>query len=127
NSINPADIKSIEILKDASAAAIYGARGANGVVIITTKSGAAGSAPKLNFNTSYAVSKIRSKMDVLNTSEYINVMNELEVARGNAIPFDNNYINSIGAGTDWQDEIFQMGSTQTHNLSLSGQSGGTTY
>tara|TARA_R110002049_G_scaffold309284_1_gene520089 strand:+ start:11632 stop:15054 length:3423 start_codon:yes stop_codon:yes gene_type:complete len=125
NSINPADIKSIEILKDASAAAIYGARGANGVVIITTKSGAG--APKFKFSTSYSVSKIRSKMDVLNTSEYIDVMNQIEVARGNAAPFDSNYINSVGAGTDWQDEIFQMGSTQTHNLSLSGKSGGTTY
>jgi TonB-linked SusC/RagA family outer membrane protein len=126
NSINPADIKSIEILKDASAAAIYGARGANGVVIITTKSGTSG-APKLNFNTSYAVSKIRKKIDVLSTSEYIDVMNQLEIARGNSAPFDNNFINSVGSGTDWQDEILQMGSTQNHNLSLSGQSGGTTY
>ncbi|MEG3659933.1 SusC/RagA family TonB-linked outer membrane protein [Arenibacter palladensis] len=125
NSINPADIKSIEILKDASAAAIYGARGANGVVIITTKSGVG--APKFKFNTSYSVSKIRSKMDVLSTSEFIDVMNQLEVARGNAAPFDSDYINSVGAGTDWQDEIFQMGSTQSHNLSLSGKSGGTTY
>jgi len=125
NSINPADIKSIEILKDASASAIYGARGANGVVIITTKSGTG--APKFTFSTSYSVSKIRSKMDVLNTSEYIDVMNQIEVARGNPAPFDSNYINSVGAGTDWQDEIFQMGSTQTHNLSLSGKSGGTTY
>ncbi|WP_423130185.1 TonB-dependent receptor [Gaoshiqia sp. Z1-71] len=127
NSINPADIKSIEILKDASAAAIYGSRGSNGVVIITTKSGTSGSVPKFNFNTSYSVTKIRHKIDVLNTSDYINVMNELEIARGNAAPFDSNFINSVGAGTDWQDEILQIGFTQTNNLSLSGKSGGTTY
>ncbi|MFV0593926.1 MAG: TonB-dependent receptor [Draconibacterium sp.] len=127
NSINPADIKSIEILKDASAAAIYGSRGSNGVVIITTKSGTKGSIPKFNFNTSYSVTKIRKKIDVLNTSDYINVMNELEIARGHSAPFDNNFINSVGAGTDWQDEITQMGFTQNNNLSLSGQSGGTTY
>ncbi|PXX21461.1 TonB-dependent receptor [Arenibacter sp. ARW7G5Y1] len=127
NSINPADIKSIEILKDASAAAIYGSRGSNGVVIITTKSGISGSAPQFNFNTSYSVSKIRNKIDVLSTSEYINIMNQLEIARGNAEPFNDEFINSVGAGIDWQDEILQTGSTQSHNLSLSGQSGGTTY
>ncbi len=127
NSINPADIKSIEILKDASAAAIYGSRGANGVVIITTKSGTGGSKPKVNFNTRYSVSSIRRKIDVLNTSEYIDVMNQLETARGNSAPFDNKFIDSIGRGTDWQDEILQKGFTQTNNLSLSGKSGGTSY
>ncbi|MGQ8338686.1 TonB-dependent receptor [Sunxiuqinia sp. A32] len=127
NSINPADIKSVEILKDASAAAIYGSRGSNGVVIITTKSGTKGSTPKLTFNSSYSVSKIRNKIDVLSTSEYIDVMNELEIARGNSAPFGSDVINSVGAGTDWQDQILQMGFTQSNNLSLSGQSGGTTY
>ena len=126
NSINPADIQSIEILKDASAAAIYGSRGSNGVVIITTKSGTKGAA-KLNYNASYSVSRIRHKMDVLSTSEYINVMNELAVARGISAPFGSDVVSSVGAGTDWQDVILRMGSTQTHNLSLSGQSGGTTY
>ncbi len=126
NSINPSDIKSIEILKDASAAAIYGSRGANGVVLITTKSGTSTS-PKFNYNTSYSVSQIRKKIDLLSTSEYIDVMNQLEIERGFTAPFDDDFINSVGAGTDWQDEILQIGSTQSHNLSLSGQSGGTSY
>lgn len=127
NSINPADIKSVEILKDASASAIYGSRGANGVVIITTRNGSKGSSPKFNYNSNYCVSKINHKIDVLSTSDYINTMNQLAIARGNTAPFDNNFINSVGAGTDWQDEILQVGSTQSHNLSISGQSGGTNY
>lgn len=128
NSINPADIKSIEILKDASAAAIYGSRGANGVIIITTKSGSSGK-PKFSYSTSYAISQISNKIDVLSTSEYIDVMNQLEIARGNTAPFDSSFISSVGAGTDWQDVILQVGSTQRHNLSLSGQSesGDTNY
>ncbi len=127
NSINPADIKSIEILKDASAAAIYGSRGANGVVIITTKSGKKGIASQISYNMSYSVAEVRNKTDVLSTSEYIDVMNQLEIDRGNEVPFDQDFINSVGDGTDWQDEIFQIGSKQIHNLSLSGQTGETNY
>lgn len=126
NAINPSDIESIEILKDASATAIYGSRGANGVVIITTKKGKSG---RLNVDYTFTGSqaKVIRKLDLLNTSEYITVMNELAEARGNAAPFSEADIKAIGAGTDWQDVIFRTAYAQDHNLSLSGGSGKTNF
>jgi TonB-dependent starch-binding outer membrane protein SusC len=116
NSINPADIASMEILKDASATAIYGARGANGVIIITTKKGQKG-----RTTTSYDMyvgsSKVAKKYDVLSADGYRKFMT------------DNNITNFTdkGANTVWQDEIFRTAFSQSHNLSFSGGSENTTY
>lgn len=126
NSLNPADIQSVEILKDASATAIYGSRGANGVVLITTKKGKTGRM-NIEVNSTFSVSKVAHRLDMLNTDEYIQVMNELAVARGGSPVFTESMIQQIGNGTDWQDEIFRIGKTQNHNLSFSGKSGNTVY
>ncbi|MBD0285008.1 MAG: TonB-dependent receptor [Flavisolibacter sp.] len=115
NSINPADIENITVLKDASAAAIYGARGANGVIVITTKSGAAG-AVRTNYTTRFGISSVAKKIDVLSADEYRKAVRDLGL----------NLVDS-GANTNWQDEIFRRAFSQDHNLSLSGGSANTQY
>ena len=109
--INPNDIESFTILKDASAAAIYGTRAANGVIIITTKKGRTGGL-RLGFSTLNSLSKIRNKVDVLNADEFRNIVN----AKGNAAKKA-----MLGsANTDWQDEIYQTAFGTDNNLSFSG-------
>ena len=124
NSLNPADIQSIEILKDASATAIYGSRGANGVVMITTKKGRAG---KMNvtYDVYSGIQTVAKTIDVLSTSEYINAINDLSQEQGNAPVFSNEDISNIGAGNFWQDEIFRSAPITSHNLSVGGGSENT--
>jgi len=126
NSLNPNDIESVEILKDASAAAIYGSRGANGVVLITTKKGKSGQL-RVNYDTYFAIQQVANKLDILTTSEYIKAQNELSVARGGSIVFTPGDIAAIGAGTDWQNLIFRDAPMQSHNLSFSGGNANTKY
>ncbi|MGC9342157.1 MAG: TonB-dependent receptor [Bacteroidales bacterium] len=118
------DILSIEILKDASATAIYGSRGANGVVMITTKKGNEG-AMKIALNTSYSVQNVIKRYDLLNARQYAELINDVNLAEG-VDPFFENPA-SYGVGTDWQDEIFQMGNIQNYNLSLKGGSDKVNY
>ena len=131
-SLNPNDIESIDILKDASAQAIYGALAANGVVIINTKKGKAGKG-KIGYDTYVGYQTIQKKLDLLDLRQYAGYYNSL-------IPEINNsgsgHLDSIdefknpsvlGGGTDWQDAIFQTGKIQSHQLSFSGGSGKTTY
>lgn len=113
--LNPQDIESIDILKDASATSIYGARGANGVIIITTKKGKAG-VSSLTYGTSLSFSQIARKIDVFNAGQY-----RSEVAKINGTLVDK------GANTDWQDVITRNAFTQEHNLSLSGGAEKLTY
>ncbi len=108
----PEDIASIEVLKDASATAIYGSRGANGVVMITTKSGESGKT-QVNFNTSYSLQNEIGRLDVLNAPQFAEYINE---ARGTDF-YD---LNNLEADTDWQDLIFQQGNIQNYQLSVSG-------
>ncbi|RXK59362.1 TonB-dependent receptor [Lacibacter luteus] len=115
NFLNPQDIESMDVLKDASATAIYGSRGANGVVIITTKKGKAG-ASQLSFSSSLGISKIARKLPVFTAAEF-----RSEVPKTGAT------IDDKGASTDWQDEIFRTGITQDYNLSLSGGAEKLTY
>ena len=126
NALNPADVESIEILKDASATAIYGSRGANGVILITTKKGSKG---KLNvtYDVYAGIQSVAEKIDVLSTSQYIDTMNDLAVAQGNGVVFNNDDISRIGKGTDWQDEVFRSAPLTNHNLALSGGSEKTNY
>jgi TonB-linked SusC/RagA family outer membrane protein len=126
NDINPNDIESIEVLKDASSAAIYGSRAANGVVLITTKRGKAGK-PKVNFNSYVGVQDVWKKMDVLNARQYAEYANEIQTNGGQAaIP---NLQNPAGLEdiTDWQDVIFRTAPIQEHNLSVSGGSENSKY
>jgi TonB-linked SusC/RagA family outer membrane protein len=113
--LNPQDIESMDILKDASATAIYGARGANGVVIITTKKGKAG-VSTLTYGTSLGFSKLARKIDVFSADEF-----RSEVAKINGALVDK------GGNTDWQDVITQNAFTQEHNLSMSGGAEKLTY
>lgn len=118
NSINPADIQSIEILKDASATAIYGSRGANGVVLITTKKGNT-ERINVNYNAYYGSQSIVKKMDVLTAPQYMNYMNGLLADMGQSPAFSSSDIAAIGQGTDWQDLIYRAAPVTDHNISLS--------
>lgn len=121
NSLNTNDIESVEVLKDASATAIYGARGANGVILITTKKG---SKSKLNINvdTYSGVQEIYKHLDILSTEEYIKAMNELKIAE-----FSNDQIQEIGKGTYWPEVVTRKAFVNNNNISLSGGSENTQY
>ena len=115
NFLNPQDIESIDVLKDASATAIYGSRGANGVVIITTKKGRAGTS-QLGFSTSVGISRIARKYEVFTADEF-----------RREVPKTGGTIDDKGASTDWQDEVFRTAYTQNYNLTLSGGADRLTY
>ena len=118
NSLNPNDIESIEVLKDASATAIYGSRGANGVIIITTKKGGA---DRLNvdYTVSTGVSQVASEVKVLNAQQYMAFLNDVKADQGQAPEFTEEQI-ANAASTDWQKEIFRTAGFQNHQLTLSG-------
>lgn len=126
STLNPNDIESISILKDASSTAIYGSRGANGVVIITTKRGKSG-APALAFESYYGVQKIRRKYPVLNGSEYASFLNDVNVNDGRSPVFTQAQVDSFGKGVDWQDEIYRTAPISNYQLSLSGGDDKTQY
>lgn len=126
NSLNPSDIASVEILKDASATAIYGSRGANGVILITTKHGKKGRL-SVDYNVSGSIQDIAKKVPVLSTSQYISLLNDLKAAQNQAPEFTAEQIAAIGNGVNWQDEIFRRGYTQNHQLSFSGGQDKFTY
>lgn len=115
NTINPNDIESISVLKDASATALYGSSASNGVLIITTKKGNKGKT-RYNFNTQLSVSKVSDEVDVLSANEVRNIINADATATGN-----NAYKNLLGkANTNWQDQIYQIGRGANNNISASG-------
>ena len=116
--LNQSDIESIEVLKDASSQAIYGARAAAGVILVTTKKGAQG-AIRINYNTFLGSSAPARKLSLLNATEYATLRNEAALAAGNALPFSDPA--SLGEGTDWQEHIFNRNAfRQNHELSISG-------
>ena len=125
NSINPNDIESIEILKDASATAIYGSRGANGVLLITTKKGKEG-VPRLNYSTYVGTQNVINRLRLLNAQEYMDVLNDI-IANGGGSASEK--VTGIqNTGTDWQDQILKNNAMiQSHNISLSGGNGKSTY
>ncbi len=119
STINPNDIESMSVLKDASASALYGSRASNGVLIITTKKGARGKL-KFNFNTLASVQTIAQRMDVLNADEIRTIVTEDAALTG-----VNTYKNLLGsANTDWQDVIFNRAFASDNNLSASGSIAG---
>ena len=123
--INPSDIESVEVLKDASATAIYGSRGANGVVMITTKSGKTGRS-LITFESSVGFQQLRKKLDLMNSAEYVDFSKRYYINSGLTLPADlANFTPTYD--TDWQDEVFQTGVQFNNNLSLSGGTDRTRY
>ncbi len=117
NSINPNDIESITVLKDAQAA-IYGIKGANGVVLVTTKIGKKNKNATVKYDTYTAIQQTTRKLDYLNATEYALVLNEAYGASGQSLPFNN--VSNLGIGTNWQDQLFNNALLINHNVSLSG-------
>ncbi|HEX4958922.1 MAG TPA: SusC/RagA family TonB-linked outer membrane protein [Lacibacter sp.] len=116
--LNPNDIESITILKDASASAIYGSRGANGVILITTKSGKGGKKGSFNFGASTSIARTRNRYDLLSAEEFVRT-NRLAAVDGGVDPNDAllaSINNDAGGNTDWQDEIFRTAVSQNYNL-----------
>ena len=124
SAINPGDIESIEILKDASATAIYGSRGTNGVILITTKRGKKGTST-IDFESYYGVQEVSNKLDLLNAQQFGELVNEAKINAGQ-LPV---YVNpqNLGNGTDWQEELFRAAPMQNYQLSFSGGSEKTQY
>ncbi len=123
NLINPADISSITILKDAAATAIYGARGANGVILIETKKGSVGG-PTVEYEVQAGMSSPYKRLDMVSGSQYRDFI-AAQVALGNILPVA--VTNQGSANTNWQDELFRSAPTINHNLSFSGGSANTQY
>jgi TonB-linked SusC/RagA family outer membrane protein len=125
--INPRDIETMEVLKDAASAAIYGARGANGVVIITTKSGKPGKT-RIDYEYYYGLQNTRKNLDLLDATQYARIQNEAFFNSNLPMPFSENEIAKLGKGTDWQKEIaYQNAPIQNHQLSFSGGSDNSTF
>lgn len=125
--LNQSDIESIEVLKDAASQAIYGARAANGVILVTTKRGKAG-VLQVNYNGFYGTSSAAKKLDLLNARDYAMIRNEasLNTNPGAAVPFANPSV--LGDGTDWQSTIFNDDARrQTHEFSISGGGDKSTF
>ncbi len=137
STVHPNDIESIEILKDASATAIYGARGANGVILVTTKKGKEG-APEIDVSTYYGISSPAKRLEMLNAQQYMNLITDIEINGGttredlgafskiyNADGTPNAY--SITQRTDWQNEIFNTATSEEVTMSIRGGSSRTSY
>lgn len=119
--LNPNDIQSMEVLKDAAAAAIYGARGSNGVVIITTKQGNKNAKPTVTYQGFYGIQNPWHRQDVLNGDQYIRIINESYVNDGKSPFFDAADIAGITSNTDWQDAMYyENAPKQSHHVGITG-------
>lgn len=123
NNLNTTDIESISILKDASAAAIYGARAANGVVLITTKKGKFG-VTQVNLDAQYGIQNVSNKLKLLNAAEYGAISDEALVNAGRPAVWNNS---ATGAGTDWQNVIFRDAPFQKYDFSVNSGNDKTRY
>jgi len=130
SALNPNDIESIEVLKDASATSIFGAKGANGVILITTKRGKAGT-DRITFESYYGIQEVAKRIEVMNATQFAILYDE--AGSNAAIDNGSDYVplypdpESLGEGTDWQDEIYRIAPTQNYSLSASGGSEKTQY
>jgi TonB-linked SusC/RagA family outer membrane protein len=124
--INPNEIESIEILKDASATSIYGSRGANGVILITTKRGKEGQS-RVDYDGTYSFQTIAREVKVLNGGDYARYINMLERSQGGNPRYTDAQINEIGAGTNWWDVVSRTGALSSHQLSFTGGNKGMRY
>ncbi|WP_374165780.1 SusC/RagA family TonB-linked outer membrane protein [Arcticibacter sp. MXS-1] len=125
--LNPADIESIDILKDAASAAIYGSQAANGVVLVTTRQGKAGQANQLTFDSYTGTQEVARKADLLNSREYASIMNEAAINSGKQPIFTNDQIAQMGEGTNWMNEMFTDAPTHNYSLGMQGSSKSSTF
>jgi TonB-linked SusC/RagA family outer membrane protein len=123
--LNPNDIASIEILKDAASCAIYGAQAANGVVLVTTKKGTLNMPMAINYNMQMGIQNAITKVKLADATQYAQLRNESVMNDGGSPLFSDP--SSYGTGTNWQNEIFSNAPYQSHSLSLSGGSDKSTY
>lgn len=121
--VNPMDIESVEVLKDASATAIYGSRGANGVIIVTTKKGKPDKV-SINYRSSAGVTNVSKKLDMLNANQWAQFQKDYFNNKGN---YTDEQIANLGNGTDWQSAMFRSALVQNHQLSFSGNGEKTRY
>ena len=124
--LNPADIEDIQILQGPSATAIYGSRGTNGVIIVTTKRGKAGDF-KINYIYQYTLQTPPDHLDVMNLRQYAQMVNEFHALAGGTTPQEFLDPTLLGKGTDWQNELFNNAAMNKHQLNMSGGSNNTTY
>lgn len=120
NALAPSDVESINVLKDAATNAIYGLKGGNGVIVVTTKSGRKNQKTEISVSSNYGIQQVIHKIGVLNATEYAAIINEGSVTSGGNVIFPN--LSSLGVGTNWQDQVFHTAPMQTHNVSASGGS-----
>lgn len=127
------DMESVEVLKDASSTAIYGSRGANGVILVTTKKGKVSAKPQITYNTRWTFETIPSDLNLMNGEEFATFYSEWEQARGasnvwyDGSSYDRLSASEVGQGTDWFDSVTQTGIMQNHVLSVNGGNEKTTY
>ena len=125
NSLNPNDVKSVNVLKDAALASIYGVKGGSGVIVITTKSGKRNSETSFTLSTSVGNQEVVKTIGVLNAYEYAAILNEASVNAGEGIVFPN--ASDFGEGTNWQDEVLVDAPIVNHTITASGGSDKTSY
>lgn len=125
NNLNPNDIESVEVLKDAATTAVYGSQGSNGVVLITTKSGRGAEKTSITFDSYTGVNFVTNRYDVLDTSQYAQFAGEI----GNLPPrlADPQYSDFINNETNWQDQVFRTGLMQNYNIGISGGNENSNY
>lgn len=126
--LNPADIESIDVLKDAASAAIYGSQAANGVILVTTRTGKNNQKAQVTLDTYYGWQNVAHKAQLLNAKEYAILMNEAAVNSGKAPYFTNDVINNLPVNTNWMDQMFQKNvPTQNYVLGVQGGGAGSAY
>ncbi|MFY0653043.1 MAG: TonB-dependent receptor [Cyclobacteriaceae bacterium] len=126
--INAADIETIQVLKDASATAVYGSRGANGVILITTKTGTVGD-PKLSFTARYSTSSLINRWDLMDAGTFAEVANQRADDLGSGRPYTDAEVSGFksNGGTDWQDVLYRTASSQEYQLDYSGGNDKVSY
>lgn len=127
NTLNPSDIETIQVLKDAASTSIYGSRGANGVVIVTTKKGVQGI--RVTYEGQASISEVIKTLDILPAHEFAEIVNQRALGTGTTPPFSAAQIDEfrINGGTDWQDLVYRTGSGQQQQLTVSGGGVKTTF
>ncbi len=125
--LNPSDVENISVLKDAAAASIYGTRAANGVVLITTKTGKKGQEGKVHYEQYYGIQSVWKKKKLLSAREYAILSNEAHIAAGKVPLPEFSNPDALGEGTDWQDAIFEDAPISNHNLAFYGGNEKSTY
>nr|WP_295863889.1 TonB-dependent receptor [uncultured Chitinophaga sp.] len=126
--LNPADIASIDVLKDAASAAIYGSQAANGVILVTTRSGKANQKAQVTLDVFYGLQNVARKAKLLNAKEYATIMNEAAVNSGKTPYFTNEVIDNLPVNTNWMDQMFKKNvPTQNYVLGVQGGSAASVY